>query len=513
MPQSVYCYKVLIVAQSYLKCMSIYNMLPWQELDCKPIIEMNASSLVRKIKKLHPDILIAYGEVGWVRFGALADAAVETGRRIQAILLTGDESHEAATSFQGSSQVIPLSQLSADRLRQTLEQAKQNIAHSIASSLPTEGQEYPATDNETFLLHLKQVQGEPVMIVRMLLEKPPVSPAEQLPCQKILTSLVQQAQHGSFFQEQGGNYCILLPILSVAAHEQLQGIEQDLYYLRRELCSLTGGLCVSTSSLLVSLSEAPKEYRQTKQLEKYRFFCSDIPILSAAILTSNQASPNWQAVIDCTDSLLYATICGDDEQIGSLLQGLFFDHIKPARNMSYFRAVWTQLQSIYEQVCYLTDTGSFSGDCCDAERFWSIEQALQFQIQRFHHLTLVRGKRHKALNPLVLKALMIVIRSHDTPLYIGDIAGQIGTSESYLSRIFKQQLGISIIECVRRMRICSAATEMLRGEHRIKYLAEKHGFADPKYFSKVFRQVMGMSPSDYIQTHCRNQAADREVTL
>ena len=511
MPQNNH-YKVLIVAQSYLKCMSIYNMLPWPELDCKPIIEMNVSSLVRKIKKLHPDILIAYGDVGWVSFGALANATLESGQTIQSILLTGDDEPDLDASFRSSCQILPLAQLSSLRLRDALDRAKESIKQSAPSPQPPQSHNTPATDNENFLSALRHFHRETLIIVRVLMEKPPILPAEQSSCTKLLLGFIQQIEHSAFFHEQSGNYCILLPILAVGTQEQLQGIQQDLLHLQHSLCSLTDGLCVSTCSRLVSSPEALKEYVQTKQLERYRFFCADIPILSSAVLTSNlnPTPPSWQAAIGYMDNLLYAAICGQDEKIGTLLHELFFDYVKPARNMAYFRAIWAQLQNIYEQVCYLTEPEAHLEDC-SLERFWTVEQSMEFQIQRFCHLALVRGKGAGELNPLVLKALMIVIHSHDTLLYIGDIAKQVGTSESYLSRIFKQQLGISIIECIRRMRICSAASEMLRGEHRIKYLTEKHGFSDPKYFSKVFRQVMGVSPSTYIQTYCGRQEWDKEA--
>ena len=70
-------------------------------------------------------------------------------------------------------------------------------------------------------------------------------------------------------------------------------------------------------------------------------------------------------------------------------------------------------------------------------------------------------------------------------------------SPSYLTRLFKTDLGVPPINYIIDYRI-EAAKQLLRaGEASITEIAESAGFGDQKYFSRVFRKRMGISPRSY----------------
>jgi transcriptional regulator GlxA family with amidase domain len=77
------------------------------------------------------------------------------------------------------------------------------------------------------------------------------------------------------------------------------------------------------------------------------------------------------------------------------------------------------------------------------------------------------------------------------------MAEAIGVSEDYLSRIFRQEMNISPWEYLNRYRILKAK-ELLRSTNdAVKKVALRVGFTSPAYFSRVFRNVTGVSPSAY----------------
>lgn len=49
-----------------------------------------------------------------------------------------------------------------------------------------------------------------------------------------------------------------------------------------------------------------------------------------------------------------------------------------------------------------------------------------------------------------------------------------------------------------RVRILEAKALFGAGEHNIEKVANRVGYTDPKYFSRVFRRKMNTSPSSYI---------------
>jgi signal transduction histidine kinase/AraC-like DNA-binding protein len=98
---------------------------------------------------------------------------------------------------------------------------------------------------------------------------------------------------------------------------------------------------------------------------------------------------------------------------------------------------------------------------------------------------------------LVKRAIGHIHQSYDRPITRSDIAGEIGVSDDYLSSIFKEELGLTPWEYLSRYRITRASHLLDRTGDAIGKIAQTVGFEDPAYFSRVFRKIMGTSPSGY----------------
>ncbi len=86
---------------------------------------------------------------------------------------------------------------------------------------------------------------------------------------------------------------------------------------------------------------------------------------------------------------------------------------------------------------------------------------------------------------------------HSPNMKIDDIARHVGMSRSVLYSKIKNAVGTTPIELVHHLRL-KQAQDMLRNSDRpVSDIAYAVGFSDPKYFSKVFRKEVGMSPTDY----------------
>jgi two-component system response regulator YesN len=98
--------------------------------------------------------------------------------------------------------------------------------------------------------------------------------------------------------------------------------------------------------------------------------------------------------------------------------------------------------------------------------------------------------------PLV-KALAFVDEHFDRPLQLSDAAEAACVSPAYLSRLFSDHMDSTFVGYLTVLRMEKA--EKLVREHRlnIKEVAFRVGYQDPNYFSKIFRKVVGISPSLY----------------
>ena len=98
---------------------------------------------------------------------------------------------------------------------------------------------------------------------------------------------------------------------------------------------------------------------------------------------------------------------------------------------------------------------------------------------------------------VVKEAVAYFCQNYARPLLRWEIADAVGVSEDYLSRVFRQELGLSPWEYLNRYRVLQAAQRLRHTGDSIGTVARQVGFKDPAYFSRVFRKVTGQSPSSY----------------
>lgn len=80
---------------------------------------------------------------------------------------------------------------------------------------------------------------------------------------------------------------------------------------------------------------------------------------------------------------------------------------------------------------------------------------------------------------------------------LADLSKAFFMSEGHLSRLFRKEMGMSIIAYVKRVRIQMAARMLLDSGEPVSAIAARVGVGDANYFCRMFKSVMGVSPSEY----------------
>ncbi len=86
------------------------------------------------------------------------------------------------------------------------------------------------------------------------------------------------------------------------------------------------------------------------------------------------------------------------------------------------------------------------------------------------------------------------------PLSLQELARRVYVSPEYLRQLFRKEFGESITAYVIRRRIELAARLLHTSKDPIKSVADEAGFPNEYYFSRVFRKVMAVSPSQWRRT-------------
>ena len=82
-------------------------------------------------------------------------------------------------------------------------------------------------------------------------------------------------------------------------------------------------------------------------------------------------------------------------------------------------------------------------------------------------------------------------------LVVDDLVQELAVSRSVFFKKLKTLTGLAPIEFIKEMRINRAVQLIETGEYSMTQIAYMVGINDPRYFSKCFKQKMGMTPTEY----------------
>lgn len=99
----------------------------------------------------------------------------------------------------------------------------------------------------------------------------------------------------------------------------------------------------------------------------------------------------------------------------------------------------------------------------------------------------------------IQKAAEYIRKNFRNKITIEDIAQVLYLSPCYVSRIFKQGLGCTLMEYLTQVRIDEAKKMLKNPKYNVMQVAEGSGFEDPAYFTRVFKKLEGITPSRFKQ--------------
>ncbi|MGP3972334.1 helix-turn-helix transcriptional regulator [Streptomyces sp. 6N223] len=99
------------------------------------------------------------------------------------------------------------------------------------------------------------------------------------------------------------------------------------------------------------------------------------------------------------------------------------------------------------------------------------------------------------LHPAVRAAVARIETRLRGPLGVADLAEAVGLSHNHLGRLFRAQLGTTVVAYIRERRMARAHHLLTRTSLSVKAVASMVGFRDLQSFNKAFRRAYGIPPS------------------
>jgi two-component system, response regulator YesN len=130
------------------------------------------------------------------------------------------------------------------------------------------------------------------------------------------------------------------------------------------------------------------------------------------------------------------------------------------------------------------------------ENFYDYYQAVEDLLLRLHEynkqIRLVYSEQ-KYLD----KAIHYIEENYYKDLNLAVVSNHISLNYSYFSHMFKEYTGQNFVDYLKKVRIEEAKKLLLNPDYKVFEISEKVGYKNPKQFARVFREIEGISPTEY----------------
>ena len=110
----------------------------------------------------------------------------------------------------------------------------------------------------------------------------------------------------------------------------------------------------------------------------------------------------------------------------------------------------------------------------------------------------------------VQRAISIVEDFYGRDLTVQYIADKLNLNRSYLSEIFSKQMGVPLKKYILDFRITQSEEFLFTSDWSVDYISQICGFSSPSYFSKIFKEYHGISPTEYRKNRHKRE---RQIVL
>lgn len=107
-------------------------------------------------------------------------------------------------------------------------------------------------------------------------------------------------------------------------------------------------------------------------------------------------------------------------------------------------------------------------------------------------------EQQRQASPVIMAVTEIIGSEYmNKELSLGTVAERVNISAGYLSRLFREEIGVGFSEYLIRTRVREAIRLMTQSEAKIGEVADCVGYRSLHYFSNAFKKITGMSPGEY----------------
>ncbi|MEH6994973.1 AraC family transcriptional regulator [Neobacillus drentensis] len=278
-------------------------------------------------------------------------------------------------------------------------------------------------------------------------------------------------------------------------------IHSFVYHLNEDI---NFSIMAAVSELVIDIEQTELMFKNTMNLFEYRFAMEKTPILTMDDV-KHLVNTNYYYPLNVERELIDSTLRGEDKEAIIILDRVLEENLYN-KNLNYYALSQFVIAIIVTISRILQTMNKSVHDILDEDlsSFFEIKKIedktmLEKKIRSTFHILLsqIRSKNEQE-NISMADQLTAFIQDHyDKDISLTDMAEHFNLTSSYISTIFKTNMGENFKEFLNRYRI-NKAKEILESESvKINQLAGMVGYNNVNTFIRIFKKYVGLSPGQY----------------
>ena len=528
-------YSVLLVDDEEDIIQIIMKKLDWESMGLNIIGHAaNGVEALEMAEELTPDIVMTDIKMPYMDGLTLCRKLKELSRTIRVIIFSGfDEFEYAKEAIKMEAEEYLLKPVNAVELKEVFERVKNDLDRERAEkkdteklrsyymeSLPVlqesfymallEGRIAPGQIQKYIETYQMKLPGPYYVVTVLHLSSQSVEESGLDPF--LLSMSVQKYAEEQTDKRWRSRFLVYLGDIIMIS--QLSGKEEMLEYTDDldRLCRmgkrvLNAKITAGIGYLCNSLEQIPLSYQGAKQAVSYRVLYGNTRAISISeVEPSERTELNWEdAYGTYIQQILKKIRTGEQQGLEKAIAGFTGWLSGVQLSMQRYRIVLMELlaelfrfisshqlnmeeifessQDVYTKVLQL--------ESAEALGNWLLRICRNLQKT-------VTYERQDSTKVFVQNAVEYVKEHYaDQDLGVDVICKKLNVSSAYFSTIFKKETGKTFVRFLTDYRMEQAVNLLMTGNDKTYMIAEKVGYAEPNYFSYVFKKQYGMSPSKY----------------
>ena len=529
-------YSVLLVDDEEDVIRIIMKKLDWESMGLTIIGHAaNGVEALEMAEELSPDIVMTDIKMPYMDGLTLCKKLKELSRTIRVIIFSGfDEFEYAKEAIKMEAAEYLLKPVNAVELKEVFERVKNDLDRELDEKRNTDKlrayyMESLPVLQESFYMALLEGRIAPEQIGRYMdsyqvqLKGPYYVVTvlhisqQSLEEESRMDPFLQAVSVRKFAEEQVEDRWrsrVVIYLGDIIMISQMHSREEMLEYTNEmdRLCRMAKKVCnaritAGIGYLCDNLEQLPLSYQGAKQAVSYRVLYGNTRAISISeVEPAEHAELNWEDVYSTyIQQIMKKVRIGEGDELEKAISQ-FTEWLSGEQiSMQKYRIVMMELVAElfrFTASHNLNPENVFGGNGDVYSQVLQMESAevLDRWLRRVctNLQNAVMNERQDSTKFFVKNAEEYV-KEHfaDQDLGVDEVCRKLNVSAAYFSTIFKKETGKTFVRYLTDYRMEKAVNMLMTGNEKTYVIAEKVGYAEPNYFSYVFKKQFGMSPSKY----------------